>query len=108
MGVILSKCDLQDVQHVNKPSPLSANKLLPTSELLPALQRHEEKPEIKRKSEKLKIEIESTTNTLPKQQGKDVYCGTDELKKSDISYLKTSQAFDVAIHSRALLAAILF
>jgi len=27
--------------------------------------------------------------------------------KSDISYLKTSQAFDVPIHSRALLAAIL-
>jgi len=28
-------------------------------------------------------------------------------KRSDISYLKTSRAFDVLIHSRALLAGIL-
>ena len=30
-----------------------------------------------------------------------------KLNKSDISYLKTSQAFDILIHSRALLADIL-
>jgi len=32
---------------------------------------------------------------------------TESVTKSDISYLKTSRAFDVLIHSRALLAAIL-
>jgi len=30
-----------------------------------------------------------------------------KINKSDISYLKTSRAFDVPIHTRALLAAIL-
>ena len=34
--------------------------------------------------------------------------GGHYINKSDISYLKTSQAFDVQIHSRALLAAVVY
>jgi len=41
------------------------------------------------------LAFQITMGILPKQN------------KSDISYLKTSRAFDVPIHSRALLAAIL-